>query len=188
MIDCVAAWEAGYFGFLCSLVECPPEYTTLLKCLDDIEYRWSVQIDGNRAYDGVKLRWLYNDIWNGGSDRGARFNACTVLEFLIGTLKRADEEYGVSYEESKLAEWFWESMETAGLMCFSDDGGLSYGEDWNFEDVELAVGQILDRRYDRNGAGGFWMVPGCRVDLRKRDVWEQVARWVSWKYEDSTHI
>ncbi|MBO7674690.1 MAG: hypothetical protein J6S63_06735 [Atopobiaceae bacterium] len=177
-------WEQGYFKWLCGLVECPDEYTTLLRCLDGEEFRFSMRLDGNRAVDGVMLRSEY-----GGGSRGAkRFGPCTVLEMLIGTLKRADEMYVLDAERSLLSEWFWETLAQLDLLRFSDPMGLSYGRSWDVRDVRARVDLAMDRRYGKDGADGFWCVPGSLVDERKMDLWNQFARWVAWRYSDECSI
>ena len=177
-------WELGYFRWLCGLVECPDEYTTLLRCLDGEEFRFSVNLDGNRAVDGVMLRHEF-----GGPDSVKRFGPCTVLEMLIGTLKRADETYVLDPEAGLLVEWFWETLAHMDLLRFADPMGLSYGKTWDVNDVRERIDPAMDREYGRDGARGFWYIPGARgVDERKMDLWNQLARWVSWRYSDECSI
>lgn len=176
-------WERGYFKWLCGLVECPEEYVTLLQCLDGEEFRFSVELDGNRAVDGVMLREEY-----GGAENVRRFGPCTVLEMLIGTLRRADDEYVIDPEIELSVEWFWETLAQMDLLRFADPMGLSYGRAWDVRDVRKRVDRAMDREYDRDGADGFWYVPGARSDWRKMDLWGQLARWVAWRYSDECSI
>lgn len=171
-------WAHGYFAWLCEIVECPREYVKLLKVLDSIPFRWVLEWDGNRAEDGISMRDIY-----GGPADARRFCDCTVLEMLIGTLRRADRVYGVDPEKSYLADWFWEALGSADLLVYSTDRN---GEcDWDWTEVVEKVTWIMERRYPRDGRGNFWYIPRSRKDERKHDIWDQLGRWVGCHY---THL
>lgn len=147
-------------------------YRKLFMYLHSTEFTYSIEIDENRAYDGICLRRRFAktkderdysyiiDILN---------KPCSVLEMMLALAIRCEEEimedprYG-----NRVKQWFWSMLKNMGLNMMTDD---------NFDKkyVERAVEILLSRTYQPNGKGGLFYIPGCKDDLREFEIWTQLC-------------
>ena len=142
-------------------------YRKLLNLLHDIEYRYYIEYDENRAADGEELRWRY--VCDGGDRAILKWNEpCTVLEMLIGLayqmegiMENPDVDYGVGY-------WFWMMIFNLNLDQMSDSR-------FNRCDVYEKVSIFMDREYAPDGDGNIIYIQDCREDLRNVEIWCQMC-------------
>ena len=177
--------EAGtrleYFDWLCESIngKYSPDisaYSDLLMYLNDVEFNYLIPMDGNRAEDGVNLRYIF------ANERGINQSViascldvrpCTMLEMMVALAQRCetsimhDEQFG-----NRTSMWFW------GMI---DSLGLSDQDDANFDPV--IVDDILDRfmarDYEPNGDGGLFTIPNCDKDLRRVEIWYQMCWYLN---------
>lgn len=90
------------------------KYRHLLSDLFDISYKWVIELDSNRAVDGMNLREKYRADYE-------RDMGCSVLEMLIAMCVRF--EYSVAAEpgEEDPSRWFWLIIERLDLDLYSDE-------------------------------------------------------------------
>ena len=127
------------------------KYRHLLSDLFDISYKWVIELDSNRAVDGMNLREKYR----AGYERDM---GCSVLEMLIAMCVRF--EYSVAAEpgEEDPSRWFWLILKQLDLDIFTD---RNYDSD--------AVNSILDEFL--SGQKFIYLgKPGARDDL-----WYQIG-------------
>ena len=167
-----------YFDWLSDLV-CRQRYSErisykkLLMFLHSTEFRYSIPIDENRAYDGENLRWLYV------CDRGYKDRCdevlddlsgpCSVLEMIIALSIRCEES--IMDDPSKgdrTGQWFWEMIVNLGL-------GSMYDSRFDKQYVEDVVTRFLDRDYDPDGKGGLFTIRNCERDVRTMEIWHQLT-------------
>jgi len=147
-------------------------YKKLFMFLHDVEFTYLIDMDYNRAYDGICLRrrfantkdendYIYIlDILDG---------PCSVLEMMIALSIRCEEEimddprYG-----DRIKQWFWSMLKTMGLNMMTD-------ERFDRRQAEQIIHTFLNRRYERNGRGGLFYIPECKEDLRNYEIWTQLC-------------
>ena len=64
--------------------------------------------------------------------------------------------------------WFWRMLDNLDLSWMTDrkfDSEYVYGQVSNF----------LDRDYEPDGRGNIIHIPGCKEDLRKIEIWQQMC-------------
>lgn len=169
-----------YFNWLTSIV-CEQRFANgvsfdkLLSQLHDIEFRYIIPKDENRAEDGVDLRYrfaltyghehevdqvLYYLDYVGGS--------CSVLEMMIALAIRCEENI---MDDPRLgdrrSQWFWDMVVNLGLGGMTDD---RYDDAY----VDEVVSRFLDREYKPNGEGGLFTINNCKYDLRDVEIWYQL--------------
>ena len=142
-------------------------YRKLLTLLHAIDFRYSVDYDENRAYDGTSLRWYYVD--DGGDDEILSWKApCTVLEMLIGLaikiesiMETADDDHGVHH-------WFWIMLDNLDLKNMNDK---------NFDKIYVMdrINMFLDRTYEPDGNGNIIFIEDSQEDLREVEIWNQAC-------------
>lgn len=138
-------------------------YRFLLEKLYDTPFRWSVEMDKNRAIDGLALR---DQIMGYTHDDDG---PCNVLEMLIALAQRCESD--IMQDDNRgdrTAEWFWLMIENLNLEFMTDK---NYDEDL----VTHILSDFLDRKYDSKGHGSIFYVYGPHKDLRKVELWYQMC-------------
>lgn len=165
------------FNFVCE-DDYPKElsYKRLLLRLHNIEFRYLLPRDQNRADDGINLRYRFaiaegyeassrtiQDILDG---------PCSVLEMLIALSIKCEEDmmddpmYG-----DRTSQWFWSMVINLGLGSMADPT-------FDRLTVDNAIARFLDRRYEPNGKGGLFTIRNCSADLRNVEIWWQLCWYI----------
>jgi hypothetical protein len=120
------------------------------------DFTWELEMDENRAIDGLELRDRYR------IDLGDK--PCSMLEMMVAIAIREDDIMGYYISESCGPDtWFWEMWENCGLEDNMTD-----------REVNDVIDRILNREYNRFGEGGLFYVPSPTKDLREIDIWYQM--------------
>ena len=170
-----------YFDWMRQLV-CDFDYTVgrsyskLLHALHEAEFYYSIPMDGNRAEDGISLRYRFG--YEQGIDSriiASRLDnkPCSVLEMLIALDVRCEEHIMVDPEEgNRYGRWFWTIMANMGLDEMDD---LHF----HYYAVDDIIHRFLDREYGSHGEDGLVYLPDCKEDLRHVDIWCQMMWYLS---------
>lgn len=166
-----------YFEWLYQLV-CNDLYSPsvshrkLLMRLHSIDFSWIIDMDENRAYDGVALRqrFEYEHAYEPGiMELYFKGRPCSVLEMMIALSLRCEETIMSDPTcGNRTGQWFWSMIVSLGL------GGIT---DYKYdrETVDNVIFNFLLRKYDRDGKGGLFTIPNCGVDLRDVEIWCQMC-------------
>jgi len=147
-------------------------YHKLFARLYDTEFVYLIPMDGNRAEDGVDLRYRfgrdygYEDALIGSclDDR-----SCSVLEMMIALSIRCEEHIMCNPDVGdRTGTWFWGMVESLGLAGMDDANFDRYF-------VEDTLARFLARDYERDGRGGLFTVRNCRRDMRSVEIWYQMC-------------
>ena len=168
-----------YFEWLSDLV-CKDRYSSqisyrkLLMRLHDIEFRYSLPMDQNRASDGINLRYRFayrhSDIANAES---YLHGPCSVLEMMVALSMRCEEDIMDDGEiGDRTSQWFWTMIRNLGLGTMTDSKF-----DRNL--VDSAVARFLDRDYEPDGRGGLFQVKNCKYDMRSIEIWHQLNEYLN---------
>ena len=164
-----------YFEWLYDLVcgeRCSGKcsYRKLMIFLHDVEFRYSLPMDENRAHDGIDLRYRFSISKGFESDYFSEYlrGPCSVLEMMIALSVRCEEnimddtKYG-----NRTSQWFWGMINNLGL-------GDMYDSRFDKDNVNAIVQRFLDRKYAPNGKGGLFTIRNCKYDLRDVEIWYQL--------------
>lgn len=165
-----------YFDWLYQLVASNKffgntSYYKLFTHLHNVDFYWELPMDGNRADDGINMRYIFsleNDLDNRMVASYLDNKPCSVLEMLIGLAWRIenqimlDEAYG-----DRTFCWFWGMVCNLGLGQMTDD---RYDEGF----VEDAIQKFMHHEYAPDGEGGLFLIEGLDVDLRGVEIWDQM--------------
>lgn len=153
-------------------------YKKIFAFLYDTEFIFSIRDDGNRAQDGIDLRYRFAmtvdkkypvreimDILGG---------PCTVLEMMIALAVICEEsimdntDYG-----DRTGQWFWEMMNNLGISHMTDDN-------FDYDEAKSIIDTFLERRYQPDGQGGLFYIRGCKDDLRDIEIWTQLCWYLDY--------
>ena len=130
-------------------------------------------MDGNRAEDGVDLRYRFG--YEYGFDNSAVADClddkdCSVLELMVALAIRCEEHIMDNPDiGDRTGKWFLDMIVNLGLEKMTDDH-------FDKRYVERILHRVLNREYGRNGDGGLFTVHHSRIDMRSVEIWYQ-AMW-----------
>ena len=164
-----------YFDWMCKLVSDKQyigdrSYRKLLSKLHNIPFIYTIDMDGNRAADGIDLRYRFGYERNYEDYIIASFlddKPCSVLEMIVALALRCetimeDPDYG-----DRTGEWFWGMIESLGLESMDDTN-------FNRDYVDDVIDIFLSRGYGRDGRGGLFTIKHPKRDLRTVEIWYQM--------------
>ena len=150
-------------------------YRKLLSRLNREQFTYTIGMDGNRAADGIDLRYRF------GHDKGYPYSAiatyldvdpCSVLEMMIALSIRCEENI---MEDSDIGDrtgqWFWNMIVSLGLGPMTDS---KYSETY----VNDHLIRFLNREYKRTGEGGLFTIEHSRKDMRSIEIWYQMCMYL----------
>lgn len=150
-------------------------YRRLLHHLHETEFTYTIGMDGNRAEDGVDLRYRFARIRNYPYPMIAEYlddRPCSILEMMIALSIRCEEHLMDDPSiGDRTGQWFWNMINSLGLGAMND---LRYREDF----VDDILERFLNREYERNGKGGLFTVRYGRKDLRTMEIWYQMCLYL----------
>jgi len=147
-------------------------YRKLLTHLHSVEFIYIIDMDSNRAEDGIDLRYRFGYEHKYEHSIIATYlndRSCSVLEMLTALAIRCEEHIMDDPDiGNRTGQWFWNMIVNLGLgsMC-----------DTKFDKCYLdgVVSRFLNREYKRNGEGGLFTVKHCKNDLRTAEIWYQMC-------------
>ena len=169
-----------YYDWMCSLIKNneknPVIYSRILKFLYTTEFTWLIDLDGNRADDGIELRYRFgceagieNTIIHNELDN----RACSVLEMLVALSLRCEDDIMQSTEERRVDKWFWVMMDNLGFSLLENCR-------YDVRKANTIVKRLLDRTYGPDGTNGLVTIPNCEYDLRYVDIWYQMMWYLTY--------
>lgn len=148
-------------------------YRKLLVQLFDTPFQYTVAMDGNRAEDGVDLRYRFGYAHGiDGSVIASYLDSreCSVLEMMAALAVRCEEHIMNNPDiGDRTSQWFLVMVENLGLDGMTDDRYDSLY-------VEHVLVRFMERKYKRNGEGGLFTVSNKGIDMRSVEIWYQ-AMW-----------
>ncbi len=148
-------------------------YRKLLCKLYDTPFNYTIAMDGNRAEDGVDLRYRFGYECGFANSAVADYldnKDCSVLEMMVALAIRCEEHIMDNPDiGDRTGKWFLDMIVNLGLEKMTDDH-------FDKRYVESALNRFLNREYKRNGDGGLFTVHHNRIDMRSVEIWYQ-AMW-----------
>ena len=160
-------------------------YKRLLSYLYEKEYQWTIEMDSNRAADGVSLRYQY------AFDHGIPYSEidaevassgpCTVLEMLVALAMKCEVMMSNPAVGDRTGVWFW-------LMI--SNLGFSQMPDHSFDRViaDHILARFFSNQYSPEGFGGLFTIPGIQEDLRSVDIYTQMYWYIDAMFPDEVNF
>lgn len=153
-------------------------YNKLLRLLHATEFVYILDMDANRADDGVdlRLRFVWDRDYNSRSDEILGIlddRPCSVLEMMVALAQRCEEHITDDPESGdRTGKWFFSMLESLGLLVFDDA---------HFDKIASAdiLDRFMQRRYQPSGQGGLFTVSDESVDMRDIEIWYQMMRYLN---------
>lgn len=152
-----------------------PFYELLYRLYEE-EFTFLLPMDGNRAADGVNLRYRFGrekgipDSWimDYIDDR-----PCSILEMMIALSIKCEEQITCSLDDGdEPGKWFWVMIESLGLDSMND-------VHFRAAKVDSVIDIFLNREYQSNGRGGLFRTHRTDVDMRDLEIWYQLCWYIN---------
>lgn len=151
-------------------------YYRLFRLLHNIEFTYTIDMDGNRYEDGIDLRYRFantNHIRQAEIARRLDIQPCSVLEMMVALAIRLEEHIMDNPDiGNRTGQWFWTMIESLGLDCMYDDR-------FDYDYARKIIQRFLDRDYELDGRGGLFTVKHCEHDLRDVEIWYQACWYLN---------
>lgn len=165
-----------YFDWICDLIDSSKDELQLLYLLNSIPFSFIDPLDGNRYEDGIDLRYRFGyakGISSVGIANELDIYPCSVLEVMVSLAIKCEELMQDPDVGSQVPTFFEGMLESIGLIQYRH-----YISDP--QTVEALIKRLLDRKYDPDGKGGLFTIPGCHEDLRQVEIWKQMMWYLSY--------
>lgn len=165
-----------YFEWICRLVRYKQynrriSYNKLLSHLHNIDFQYILPTDGNRAEDGIDLRYRFGYEKEYEDYVIASYldnNPCSVLEMLAALALRCEEHIMDNPDiGNRMGKWFWDMIINLGLESMDDS-------QFDAAYTDNVISRFMNRDYNRNGEGGLFTVKHCKYDMRTVEIWFQM--------------
>lgn len=147
-------------------------YRKLLTYLHDTEFVYIIEMDSNRAEDGIDLRYRFGYEYRYEESTIATYldnRPCSILEMMIALSIRCEKHI---MDDPNIGDrtglWFWSMIDNLGLDVLDD-------KKFNESYFEKVISRFLNREYKRNGEGGLFTVNRSKYDLRTSEIWHQMC-------------
>lgn len=169
-----------YFEWLCQLTGHDGAHFKLLEYLYKTPFIYIFPMDGNRAEDGIDLRYKF------GRKRGFKdaliasfldISPCNVFEMMAALAFRCEEQ--IMWDPdigNRTGIWFWEMIRSLGLQSMTD-------QNYDERKVDQVIQDFLNRNYDPDGRGGLFAIPGFSRDMRDIEIWYQMCAYLEAYYD-----
>lgn len=173
--------EGEYFRWLCDTISlCRVSkirpFTKLLSHLHRIEFTYSLEMDANRADDGIRLRYRFGSIYKYSDSVISNYldtMPCSILEMMVALSLGCEEHIMKDHElGDRTGEWFWGMINNLRL-------GTMTNSTYNNDRVEDTIQKLMDRDYGYYGEGGLFTISNTRRDLRDVDIWYQMCWYLN---------
>lgn len=148
----------------------------LFRLLHETEFIYILDMDANRADDGIDLRYRF--AWERHLDARKVDTAfgdrsCSVLEMMAALALRCEEHIMDDPESgNRTGKWFFEMVESLGLEGMDDE---------HFDKITAAdiLVRFMRREYRADGRGGLFTVDDGIHDMRDTEIWYQMMWYLN---------
>lgn len=178
--------DEHYLHWLCehidndTLPSTEDRYSLLAEQMHNTEFSWVIDKDENRAETGKYFRVIYANEFGIGINDIPDY-PCSFLEMILGLCQEAAYLSDLEYKNS-ISTWFMVLIDNIGLIGFDDDRYTT--DNMSSDIVDDILEDVMNRKYNSNGVGGFFPMPGTDEDQPEVELWYQLNEYIMY-IEDS---
>lgn len=174
--------DQAYFDWMCAKVGSPKRggtYQRLLHFLHEVTFDYTIEMDDNRAVDGIDFRYQFgyeNNIPDAVIASLLDDRPCSILEMMVALAFRCEWHIIHDPDVGDRTGWmFWGMVDSLGLLGMDDTA-------FDLRTVNAVIYRFLNRRYEPNGAGGLFTLKDPPRDMRNVEIWKQMSFYLNEVY------
>lgn len=159
-----------------TLEESIGSFRKLLMHLHSVQFEYSIPFDGNRATDGIDLRYRFG--YEYGIDSRIIASCidicpCSMLEMMAALAIRCEEDIMSDPDiGNRTSVWFAVMIYSLGLDRMTDE---NYDEGY----VNDILARFFSHTYKKNGEGGLFRLDKPPFhDMRQAEIWWQMNWYI----------
>lgn len=163
--------QNAYFDWMVRIVGGKPYFRMLLERLNDVDFEYIIPMDGNRAEDGIDLRYRFGRECGYDDFVIATYlddKPCSVLEMMVALAIHCEHVMYDPDDGDRTDRWFWDMIDSLGLSKMINSR-------FNASYVDAVIEAFLERKYEPTGEGGLFTVDHNGRDLRSVEIWYQMC-------------
>ncbi len=178
----------GYFLWLCDLIHADMDrYSELCYTLHNIDFIWALELDEDRAEDGLSLRRKYYEQDSSEDWVMLLEKPCSVLEALIGIARRTNYILEDDTSTDMSFMYFWEFVKNLGLKRYSNIRLLDrFGRTVSdaLYDIQIICDRWMSRNFEPDGSNSPFPLRNPSRDQRFQTINSQMNSYVFENYFD----
>lgn len=147
----------------------------LFRLLHETEFIYILDMDANRADDGVDLRYRFAYEFDLNRDDVGLYldqRPCSILEMMVALAARCEEQIMDNPDDgNRTGKWFFEMIRSLGLIGMDD----RYFDD---DFILNILFRFMQREYEASGQGGLFTLRTPAWDMRKTEIWYQMMAYL----------
>ena len=148
-------------------------YDRLLKHLHDVEFRYFMEKDENRAEGGISMRYRFACERPDLEDARLYLDGpCSVLEMMVRLAIDCEDYMDDPSYGDRTGQWFWNMIISLGLGSMTD---VRFDREY----VNEALMRFMYREYEPDGSGGLFTIRHCDRDVRTVEIWTQACWYMN---------
>lgn len=151
------------------------KYDKMFVYLYETPFDYTLPMDGNRAEDGVNLRYRFGRENRIPDYKIASFlddRPCSVLEMMVALAVRMETHIMDNPDVGdRVGQWFWDMI--VSLDINMPDSRFDYHHADRVMDI------FMNRKYKRNGEGGLFTIHDPSKDMRTTEIWYQMCFYLN---------
>lgn len=179
----VTMYYGDYFDWLCELINLRPGmYDILIHELYSIDFKWVIDLDQNRADDGIIVRYDFHS--KSSQSKDLERKPCSVLEMIIALAMKMNYLLDDEDRGDRTRIWFWEMIFNLGFKDYTDASFKApYGRDLNrLNDIHEKCDRWMNREFGYDGFGSLFPLNKPHRDQRKIHLIDQMNDYILEKY------
>lgn len=150
-------------------------YKRLLSYLYETEYHFTLDLDANRASDGIGLRYQYayeHGIPYCDVEMAIKDGPCSVLEMMVALAIKCEEMMEDVSVGDRTGQWFWLMIVNLGFSGMPDHS-------FDLIIAKHILARFFANQYSPDGHGGLFVIEHCDHDLTQVDIYTQMYWYIN---------
>lgn len=151
-------------------------YRNLLSYLNSVEFKYTIAMDGNRAGEGVSLRYhfgLERHYPDSMISHMLDTRPCSILEMMVALCIRCEKTIMIdNFLGDRTSLWFGDMIKSLGLESQDD-------RNFNYDMARKSINRFLTHSYAKNGKGGLFTIRDTSKDMRQKEIWCQLMWYLN---------
>lgn len=147
----------------------------LFFLLHETEFIYTMDMDANRADDGMDLRYRFAYECGMKAEEVREYlddRPCSIFEMMVALAQRCEEQIMDNPDDgNRTGKWFFDMLKSLGLTMM-DDSRFD-----RLTTMDILI-RFMRRDYEESGQGGLFTLRYPKFDMRNIEIWYQMMAYL----------